>query len=56
MAAKQVTIKFSKEKETKNKQRYTEDGDNPVIGKLYVSKETAAELGDPETLSVTLKA
>jgi len=54
--AKTVVAKFKKERETKNKVRYEEEGDSPVIDKLYVSKTSVKELGDPEELTVTIEA
>lgn len=52
---KKVTIKFEQEKETKNKVRYTEQGTEHV-GTLYIAKETAEKLGDPEALKVVIEA
>lgn len=57
--AKPVTLTFQAERETKNKRRFQEDfaeGAKPVCDKLYVSKETLKEMGDPETLHVTITA
>lgn len=55
--AKKLQIEFEKERETKNKVRYEEVAkENPVIDKLYVSKTHVEELGNPETLSVTIEA
>ena len=52
-----VVAKFKKERETKNKVRYEEvDTDAPVIDKLYVSKASVKELGDPEELTVSIEA
>jgi hypothetical protein len=55
-AAKQLTVNFELERETKNTVRYAEQGDNPVVGTLYVKKSAAAKLGNPEKMAVTLKA
>ena len=51
-----ATLTFTKERDTKNKVRFSEqveEGDNPVVGTLYINQETveAEELGD--TLEVT---
>jgi len=56
MAEKKVTIKFSKEKETKGTFRYTEEGDDPKVGSLYIKKPAAAELGNPESITVVITA
>ncbi len=52
---KNVVVEFTKEKETKNTFRFSENGDDPVIGTLYVQKRVMTELGNPETLRVTLE-
>lgn len=51
-----VTLKFTKVGETKGTWRYGEDGDatGHMIGTLYVRKGRVAELGEPETLTVTI--
>jgi len=53
-----ITVSFNREKETPGTVRYTEDvqGEEKLIGVLYVQKNTAARLGNPETLTVTLLA
>jgi len=56
MAAKNVTIKFKKEKETKGTFRYTEEGDETKVGSLYLKKAAATELGNPESLTVVITA
>lgn len=59
MAAKNITITFTFERETKNTIRYAEVVDNaddrPIVGTLYVLKSA---LGDtpPQSLTVTIKA
>ena len=55
-----ITIQFSRERETKNTVRYTEeipanDADaTPVVGTLYVSKRALQKLGNPDRLTVTI--
>ena len=56
MADKKFTIKFNKEKETKGTFVYTEEGDTPKVGTLYLKKPAAAELGNPESITVTIQA
>jgi hypothetical protein len=56
MAAKEVTVQFMKSKETKGTFCYTEDGDDVKVGTLYIKKATAATLGNPEKLTVTITA
>jgi hypothetical protein len=49
-----MTIKFRKEKETKNTVRYqevVEEGKPPIIGTLYLQKWFA---GDTETINITV--
>ena len=51
-----MQITFEKERDTKNKVRFTEkveDG-NAVVGTLYVSQEAVKEL-DSDTLTVTIE-
>lgn len=54
--AKPVVATFKFERETKNKVRFEEVSEEPVIDKLYVSKKAVAELGDPKELTVTIEA
>lgn len=51
-------IKFKKERETKNKIRYEETTDPPLIGTLYVSKLGLKAMYEdyPEKLTITLEA
>jgi hypothetical protein len=53
-----TTVNFTVERETKNKVRFAEDGkpESHHIGTLYVSKATMAKMGNPESISVTIKA
>jgi hypothetical protein len=49
-----ITIRFNREKETKNTVRFAEekrDGQPPIVGTLYVSKSTANNCA---TLDVTI--
>jgi hypothetical protein len=46
------TLDFEYERETKNKYRYREAGDEPVMGTVYVSKGLFDDR--PERLRVTL--
>jgi hypothetical protein len=58
-AAKSTTVSFEKEKETKGTVRYAEqvEEDSPkVVGTLYLQKPAAEALGNPESLTVTIKA
>lgn len=52
-----MTVYFTKEKETKNTIRFKENAEEPVIGTLYVPKQTLAEIKykDGDTLIVELK-
>jgi hypothetical protein len=57
--ARKTTVKFKEVRQTKNTVRFDEvvaDGDPTAIGSLYVQKFTLKELGNPETLTVTLEA
>lgn len=52
-----ITVEFQYEKDTANTVRYTEvvdDGADKLVGVLYIQKNTAARLGKPEKLTVTL--
>ena len=49
----QTKVKFQYERETKNKSRFREDAEDPVMGTLYVSKGLFEER--PEELEVTLR-
>jgi hypothetical protein len=55
MAQKQKTVGFTKEKDTKNTVRFSEDavqGEPPIIGTLYVQKWF---VGDASKLKVTVE-
>lgn len=53
---KTVTVNFELERETKNTIRYSEVGDDAVIGTLYLKKSAAAKLGNPEKIAVEVTA
>jgi hypothetical protein len=52
----QLTVHLERERETKNKVRFRELGDETehVMGALYVSKPELARIGDPSRLTVTV--
>jgi hypothetical protein len=55
MAKKTKTVSFTKEKDTKNTVRFTEDaiqGEPPIVGTLYVQKWF---VGDASKLKVTVE-
>jgi hypothetical protein len=47
---------FTYERDTKNKVRFTEDGDEPVIGTLYMTKQAYKSLGEPNSIVVKIEA
>lgn len=52
-----ITVELVREKETKRTVRYTEQGDDPQIGTLYVPKGTLEAMGPgqwPERISLTI--
>lgn len=55
----EVVLQFTYERETKNTVRFQEvesaSGDPPAIGVLYVQKWVLRRLGNPKTLSVTVR-
>jgi hypothetical protein len=58
-AVKGTTVHFDFEKETPGTQRYKERGDDDtpvVVGTLYLKKDAAEALDNPESLTVTIKA
>ncbi len=55
----ELTLTFTREKDTKNTVRYREvvpDGDPGVVGSIYVQKFALKELGQPEQLTVVIRA
>ncbi len=53
-----MDLTFEREKETKNKVRYTELGEPHThrVGTIYIIKSTAAQLGNPQRITVSLAA
>lgn len=49
-----MELTFTIERETKNTVRYAEDGKDPAVGTLYVSKTALATIGTPDHLVVTV--
>lgn len=51
-----LKITFEKEKETKNTIRFSEKVEDspPVIGTLYVQKWALKQIGNPESIEVTI--
>ena len=41
--SKPIVLSFTKEKETKNTIRFSEDGDENIVGSLYLAKRIAKE-------------
>jgi hypothetical protein len=54
----ELTLRFERERETKNTIRYQEltKHSEYVVGSLYVRKEERARLGDPHELAVIVRA
>lgn len=53
-----IPIRFDLEKETKNKVRFSEavdEGENEVVGKLYVHKIVWEHLDSPTTIYVEIR-
>lgn len=58
-STKSTTVHFDMEKETPGTVRYKERGDEDapvVVGTLYLKKDAAAALDNPDSLTVTIKA
>lgn len=51
---KEMTVNFSKKKETPNTVQYAEDSDNPIVGTLYIKKTN--DLSKADKLVVEIKA
>jgi len=54
----ELALRFERERETKNTVRYQElaqEGEQ-VVGTLYVRKAELARLGDPDALTVVVRA
>lgn len=57
--AKAISRVFTKEKETKNKIRFQEvtgDGTEEAVGSLYMTKDAYKEIGEPDGVTVEIKA
>jgi len=50
----EVTLKFTKDRETKNTVRYSEEGTTPVVGTIYLQK--TSDLSKESALEITIKA
>lgn len=55
-AKKSITIYMERERETKNKQRFKEEGDEGALDTSYVNKRVDEQLGSPERIKVTIEA
>jgi hypothetical protein len=55
MAAKELTLKFNKEKETKNTIRFQADG-HEDIPYVYIMKPAVTKMGNPDSISMVIKA
>jgi hypothetical protein len=53
-AKKEITLSFTREKETKNTIRYQADG-HEDIPYVYINKGMVKKLGSPDTISITVK-
>ncbi len=53
----ELTVSFTKEKETKNAWRFKEvtDRERGVVGTLYVLKSDLEGLGDPNDITITIR-
>ncbi|MGI8749970.1 MAG: hypothetical protein ACR2J6_05370 [Thermoleophilaceae bacterium] len=51
-----LALVLERERETKTKVRYDPADGQPAVGAIYLDKETAAALGTPKRLTVTLAA
>lgn len=54
--ANKITVKMVKAKETKGTWMYSEEGDDPKIGTLYIKKATVAALGEPQSIELVVTA
>lgn len=53
---KELVLKFPEvDRETKGTKRYSEEGDEPSVGKLYLKLAAAEKLGNPEGIVVTIR-
>jgi hypothetical protein len=54
-----MEAKYTREKDTKNMVQYLEvvpKNEEPVTRSIYISKAAVKELGDPDNITVTIKA
>lgn len=54
MAAKSVSVVCEKFKDHKRVTRFKENEKTSVVGSVYVDKDTLKELGNPESIKVTI--
>lgn len=52
--AKQIDVTMTRVKETKNTIRF--EAEDEAVDTLYVQKSALAEIGNPETITVTIAA
>lgn len=55
MATKTQTVILAKDRETKNTVRFSTADEGVAVSTLYVGKEAVAELGDPDSVKVTVE-
>jgi hypothetical protein len=53
---KSQKVELGKVKETKNTVRYDTDEDGAVLTNVYLSKDAAGKLGNPDKISVEVRA
>jgi hypothetical protein len=54
-AKKQLVFYMERERETKNKQRFKEEGDQSILDTSYLGKKHDKTLGEPERIKVTIE-
>lgn len=57
--AQDLTINFTRERETKNTVRFAEDveaGVRPTVGTLYLLQGAVESLGSPDNITLTVSA
>lgn len=52
---KKIVIEADRERPTKNKQRFKEDGDDDFISILYLRNKGDEKLGSPERIRITIE-
>lgn len=55
-AAASIQVELVKDRETKNTVRYAEEGEDTILGIVYIPKTTLAEIGTPDRISITIEA